>query len=284
MKGLQERLSYLAAWAHMEKLELTHELRKIAENAVPAQLDPKDAAFTVSRPNWTLTFREEKRTDLEAWVVKAEDARGLAHYCSVAVSPLLQALVDRWHAAGRRRQLKDLADLAVSCNDFSAVNGMRLLAELRPGPTVWVAQLPQCMVCFIAGTEEEAVSRLGEPGARETKAVPSRTVAVRMAALRMRKILESVRYHNKRVAECNEHWPDRVHPAMIKEPDLASAKEVADFMGRYGHGGEGSYIWSGCDWRKLARYVMDALERPGMDDSVVRDAWHVVVAEEVVSS
>jgi hypothetical protein len=176
-------------------------------------------------------------------------------------------------AADMREQLKKVATEYLHTNEPGAiVQGMRITAKYAEGADVLYVTIHQGVLVFSCKerTEQEWVARVNELSKKEL-ATP-RKVLIKSVALRMEKMRKEI---------------DRENTWRIKEgrgtpyttaTDLSTSQAVHEYVKLLESQRATASI------KVKANELLEFFRRDDLDDSVIHDAWGIVVAREVMES
>jgi hypothetical protein len=191
---------------------------------------------------------------------------------SPSKSKAIQNEVDRWVAAGRKRNIIKKADYVINGRGyFWEFKGMAIvLSALKkkklPEPIIWVAKIPGSIentLLFFADTDSEVLSRIGT---LEPKSNP-RNVLVKMAALRLQRIRKAV-----------ESFTNTVGTSRAKRIQITSMFPI-DTMRKCRY-----LIDQRSDFYQVKVLRTFINENADLDDSVIKEAWDFTDVQVIMES
>jgi hypothetical protein len=217
-------------------------------------------------------------------------------------SPVLQALVKEWSDKGRRSKFKDLAN-KVHSFDIQYIAGLRHMAEILDGkvPQIWIAVCNNNdALLFFTETEIEAASRFEVLTPKKEASVPVK-VLVKMMALRLEQIRKAVNGENRgvlRLLKTEEeakaeiasgvrnhlpvYFPNPKHRELIPLNDLNTVKAISVYKSIFVD--RRIHLKSAGRKGDIFKQIHDLMQREFYDESVLRDAWNLVVVKEIHNS
>lgn len=191
----------------------------------------------------------------------------------VQQSPIISGKVKSIIDLGRRDHLKKVASFTHSGENYRLVQGMNLAADYGDVPLTFYACITG-MTVFFQGTEEEVLSRLGNPSKKVKKQVPEK-VAIKMLELRIRRVQDSITGINKSQIQHMKNNASNLD--LIPDMEWRSRDEIvanchALFSSRV--------FWD----RKLVDDLKTFIYGPEVTDEVIGEVWKLILAKSVMEN
>jgi hypothetical protein len=207
-------------------------------------------------------------------------------------SPILQNLVKEWTNKGRRSKFKNLANEICSFS-HPYITGMRYMAEILGGkvPQIWIAVCDNNdALLFFTETEQEAANRFKSLVPKKEVAL-SVKVLVKMMALRLEKLRQTIIDENNNIQQKlqNEaeatlggkhtwipvYFPNPKHRELIPLNNLDTIEAIMAYEPIFVDRLKGTGI---------LEQIRNLIQREFYDESVLRDAWNLIVVKEIHNS